>query len=166
MTESFTTTLTVDSTPEEVSAAIARPAAWWNELIEGSARDVGDEFGFDMPGVHRTRMRVTESDPGRRTVWHVLDNHFSFVDDQAEWIGTDVVFEVARTAAGTVVTVTHEGLVPELQCYEVCHDAWTHFLDAGLRSLLATGTASPMTAELAEATARDFAAAGRTRLPS
>lgn len=158
MTESFTTTFTVDRTPEKVFAAINTPRIWWIELIEGSATAVGDEFGFDMPGVHRTRMRVTEAVPGRRVVWHVLDNHFSFVQDQDEWLGTDVVFDIKRVAGRTNVSLTHVGLVPELECYEVCSGAWTHHLNAGLRALLTTGNPAPMTAELAAQTARELAA--------
>lgn len=158
MNESFTTTVTVDRAPQEVFAAINKPQIWWNELIVGSAERVGDEFGFDMPGVHRTRLRVTEATPGHRVVWRVLENHFSFVQDQDEWLGTDVVFDIERGDTRTTVSVTHVGLVPELECYEVCSGAWTHHLNAGLRALLVTGDPAPMTAELAAATAREFAA--------
>jgi uncharacterized protein YndB with AHSA1/START domain len=158
MPDSFNTTFTVDRTPEEVFAAINAPQKWWNELIEGSADAVGDEFGFDMPGVHTTRMRVTEARPGQRVVWHVLENHFSFVEDQDEWLGTDVVFDITPAAQGTTVSLTHVGLVPEFQCYEVCSGAWTHHINAGLRALLASGNPAPMTAELAAQTAREFAA--------
>ena len=158
MSQSFTTTFTVDRTPEQVFAAISTPRTWWNELIEGSAAAVGEEFGFDMPGVHRTRMRVTEAVPGRRVVWHILENHFSFVQNQDEWLGTDVIFDIIPGDDGTTVSLTHVGLVPEFECYEVCSGAWTHHLNAGLRALLSTGNPAPMTAELAAQTSREFAA--------
>jgi hypothetical protein len=157
MTHSFRTTIVVDRTPEDVVAAIGRPQVWWNQLIEGSTEAVGDEFGFHMPGVHTTRMRVTETDPGGRVVWHVLENHFSFVEDQEEWLGTDVVFDIERREHGVAVVLTHVGLVPGLECYEICSGAWSHHLSAGLRALLVTGDPAPMTAELAAATARQFA---------
>ena len=159
MSDSYNTTIVVGRTPDEVFAAINQPEVWWNELITGSARSVGDEFGFDMPGVHTTRIRVTEADPGRRVVWHVLENHFSFVEDQDEWLGTDVIFEIVQGEDDTRVNVTHIGLVPEFECYDVCSGAWTLYLNAGLRALLTTGEPAPMTAEKAEATAREFAAA-------
>jgi hypothetical protein len=157
MTHSFCTTIVVESTPEEVFAAISRPQVWWNQLIEGSADAIGGEFGFHMPGVHTTRMRVTEMDAGRRVAWQVLENQFSFVEDQEEWLGTDVVFDIERRAQGVAVVLTHVGLVPGLECYEICSGAWSHHLDAGLRALLVTGDPAPMTAELAAATARHFA---------
>lgn len=157
-TRSFTTSITVDSAPEDVFAAINQPEVWWNELIEGSAHTAGDEFGFDMPGVHRTRMRVTEADRGRKVVWHVLENHFAFVEDQDEWLGTDIVFDIEPGDSATSVTVTHVGLVPEFECYEVCSGAWTHHLNAGLRAMLVAGDPEPMTAAKAAEIAREFAA--------
>jgi hypothetical protein len=157
MNQSFSTTIVVERTPEEVFAAIGRPQVWWNQLIHGSAEAVGDEFGFHMPGVHTTRMRVTEAVPGRRVVWHVLENQFSFVEDQGEWLGTDVVFDIERRDDEVAVVLTHIGLVPELECHEICSGAWTHHFNAGLRALLMTGDPAPMTAELAAATARQFA---------
>ena len=165
MTDSFKSTFTVDRTPAEVFAAINTPQTWWNELIEGSAAAVNHEFGFDMPGVHRTRIRVTEAVPGQRVVWRVLENNFSFVEDQDEWLGTDVVFDIEPGEAGTTVNLTHVGLVPQFECYEVCSGAWTHHLNAGLRALLTTGNPAPMTAQLAAQTARDFAAQGTAARP-
>ncbi|WP_431981917.1 SRPBCC family protein [Streptomyces qinglanensis] len=159
MSQSFNTTFAVNKTPQQIVDAIARPEIWWNELIEGSAAATGDEFGFHMPGVHTTKIRVTESTPGKRVVWHVLDNHFSFVDDQDEWLGTDVVFDIEPGAGEeTTVRVTHVGLVPEFECYEVCSGAWTHHLNAGLRALLTTGHPAPTTAEKAAEVAAEFAA--------
>jgi hypothetical protein len=157
MDQSFSTTIVVQRTPEEVFAAIGRPQVWWNQLIHGSTEAVGDEFGFHMPGVHTTRMRVAEALAGRRVVWRVLENQFSFVQDQHEWLGTDVVFDIEQREEGVAVVLTHVGLVPALECYEICSGAWTHHLDAGLRALLVTGVPAPMTAELAAATARQFA---------
>ncbi len=70
-----------------------------------------------------------------------------------------MVFDIERGDHDTTINVPHVGLVPELECYEVCSGAWTHHLDAGLRAQLVTDDPAPMTAELAAATARDFAAA-------
>jgi uncharacterized protein YndB with AHSA1/START domain len=158
MTESYQKEFTVDRSPDQVFNAICAPQIWWNALIHGSAGVVGDEFGFAMEGVHSTRMRVAEATPGTKVVWTVLENHFSFVDDQDEWLGTDVVFELTPRDLGTVVTVTHVGLVPGLECYEVCSGAWSHHLDVGLRAMLTGETPEPMTAELAAEAARAFAA--------
>ena len=39
---------------------------------------------------------MTEVVPDERVTWRVLDNTFSFVQDQAEWDDTEVRFEISR----------------------------------------------------------------------
>lgn len=161
--QNYTTSFTVHASPHEVFDAITRPQAWWTEMIEGGTARAGDEFGFDNPGLHRTRIRLTEVVPGTKMVWHVLENHFGFIQDQSEWVGSDIVFELDGGPGGetdgssgeTAVRVTHVGLVPELECYDVCSAAWNHHLAHGLRSLVEAGRADVITAENAVRQARD-----------
>src|SRR3546814_1744457 len=82
---------------------------------------------------------VCSSDLGRKIVWTVLDNHFSFTSDATEWTGTDIVFEIEKLGDRTGLRFTHVGLVPGYECYDVCHDGWTTYV-ASLRDLVATGT--------------------------
>jgi hypothetical protein len=42
--QNFTTTFSVDQTPQEVFEAIKNVRGWWSEEIEGSTDKVGDEF--------------------------------------------------------------------------------------------------------------------------
>jgi uncharacterized protein YndB with AHSA1/START domain len=140
---SFTTSFTVDRSPLEVFAAVSDVRAWWLEQIEGDPTQVGAEFGFSVPGVHRSRLQVTELDPGERVVWRVLENSMSFVQDQSEWVGTDIRFDLAAVDGGTAVRFTHVGLTPEDQCYDVCSHAWAMYLEGSLRRLLTTGQGSP-----------------------
>jgi uncharacterized protein YndB with AHSA1/START domain len=154
--QNYTTSFTVHASADEVFEAITRPQAWWTEMIEGGTARAGDEFGFDNPGLHRTRIRLTEVDPSRKMVWHVVENHFGFVQDQSEWVGSDIVFELDGGSGETAVRVTHVGLVPELECYDVCSAAWKHHLAHGLRSLVEAGHADVITAENATRQARDI----------
>src|SRR3546814_93196 len=84
--------------------------------------------------------------PGRKIVWTVLDNHFSFTSDATEWTGTDIVFEIEKLGDRTGLRFTHVGLVPGYECYDVCHDGWTTYV-ASLRDLVATGTGQPYAGE-------------------
>lgn len=43
----------------------------------------------------------------------------------------------------TEIHFTHEGLVPQYECYNVCSDAWGTYIRSSLRSLIATGKGSP-----------------------
>jgi hypothetical protein len=49
------------------------------------------------------------------------------------------------TNGGTEVRFTQVGLVPEQECFDICHGAWTHYLGDSLTSLLTTGTGKPNT---------------------
>jgi uncharacterized protein YndB with AHSA1/START domain len=140
---SYTTSFSVDRTPDEVFAAIDDVRSWWMTKVGGDNRAVGDEFSYRVPGVHSCTMRVTEHVPGRRVVWQVVDNHMDFIDDQSEWLGTEIRFELTAEDGGTQLRFTHDGLVPSYECFDVCRNAWTFYVGESLRSLAATGEGKP-----------------------
>ena len=139
----FTTTVRIDRSPAEVFSAILDTRNWWNESIVGSTSRSGDEFGFEVQGLHRTRMQVTEVVPHERVEWQVVDNAFDFVSDQTEWIGNRIVFELRPDGDATTLTFTQRGLVPEYECYDVCSNAWRFFVADSLRNLAETGRGRP-----------------------
>lgn len=149
MTEhSFTTTLSVEATPDEAFAAINDVRGWWSRDVDGSTDTVGAEFYFrgnqDGVNVHRARIRVTDLVPGRRVGWQVLDNWMSFIGDQSEWTGTRITFDISPADQGSQIRFSHVGLVPAYECYDVCHDAWSFFLHDSLRGLITSGRGEPI----------------------
>lgn len=130
---SYTTSLVVDRSPEEVFAAINDVRGWWSGDIDGTTDELGAEFTYRYEDVHRSRQRITELAPGRRVVWHVLDADLTFVGDRDEWTGTDIVFDISPAPGGTHVRFTHLGLVSGFECYEACSDAWGGYISRGLR---------------------------------
>jgi uncharacterized protein YndB with AHSA1/START domain len=140
---SYTTAFTVDRAPDQVFAAINDVQSWWMTKVDGSNRTVGDEFSYRVPGVHFCRMRVTELVPGEKVVWTVVDNHMGFIEDQTEWIGTEIRFELTAREGATEVRFTHDGLVPSYECFDICENAWTFYIQDSLRSLAATGAGTP-----------------------
>lgn len=143
MNQHYTTTFTVDQTPEEAFAAINNVRGWWSQAIEGDTDRLGAEFKYHYQDVHRATFKITEFVPNQKVVWHVLDNYFNFVQDKSEWTGTDVVFEIARRGDKTEVHFTHVGLVPAYECYEVCSNAWGSYITSSLRNLIAQGKGQP-----------------------
>lgn len=141
--QNFTASFTVDKTPQEAFAAIKNISAWWSEEITGSTDKVGDEFDYRYKDVHRCKMRLTESVPGKKVVWLVLDNDFNFIEDKSEWKGTKISFDIARKGDKTEVHFTHLGLVPDYECFDVCSDAWSTYIKGSLKSLIATGKGHP-----------------------
>ena len=141
--QSFTTTFSVDRSPREVFDAINDVRAWWSQEIEGPTDVAGHSFVFRVKDLHRSRIEVTELVPGERVVWTVLENYMSFVEDQTEWPGTQIRFDLTERPGGTDVRFTHLGLRPEHECYDVCSTAWSFYLTESLPNLATTGTGRP-----------------------
>jgi hypothetical protein len=59
--QSFTTTFSVDQTPEEAFDAMNNVRAWRSEEIDGGTDQLGAEFTYRHEDVHRCRIRVTRS---------------------------------------------------------------------------------------------------------
>ncbi len=139
--KSFTTTITVDQTPEEVFAAINNVGGWWFGHIEGETTNQGDQFTYRFKEFHSSTQKITESVPGKKVVWHVVDSQLNFVKDKTEWTGTDIIFDIAKKGDKTELRFTHEGLEPAFECYEGCAGAWSGIVSSNLRKLIAGGNA-------------------------
>jgi uncharacterized protein YndB with AHSA1/START domain len=139
----YTASFTVDRSPEEVFDAINDVRGWWGEDVEGSNDHVGDEFTYRVQDIHYSKLRVIELVPNQKVVWLVLENHMNFVEDQSEWVGTKIDFEIVRTGDQTQVRFTHVGLIPQHECFEICSDAWGSLLSHSLPSRITTGTGHP-----------------------
>ena len=93
---------------------------------------------------HLATIRVEELIPGRRIVWRVLNNHFSFTDDQTEWKDTEIRFDISEENGATEVRFTHAGLVPSYECFDVCSNAWGFYIGDSLPNLITTGRGTPI----------------------
>jgi len=129
----------VQQSPQEVFAAINNVRGWWSGEIDGNTQRPGDEFTYRHTDVHRSRQKITESIPGQRVVWQVVDSHLKFTRDPSEWTGTEIVFEITRKNGKTEVRFTHVGLVPAVECFDACSNAWSSLVNGSLRDLIATG---------------------------
>jgi hypothetical protein len=139
----FTTTLLVDQNPKEVFRAVNNVRGWWSEEIEGGTEKLNDEFTYHFEDIHQCKMKLIEVVPDKKVVWLVLDNYFKFTKDKTEWMGTKVIFEISQKDNKTALRMTHQGLVPEYECFEICRDAWTGYIQNSLRDLIVTGKGQP-----------------------
>ncbi|MEO8405103.1 MAG: SRPBCC domain-containing protein [Chitinophagaceae bacterium] len=143
----FTTTILVDQTPKEVFDAITNVKGWWSEEVKGDSSKLNDEFTYDYQDVHKCKMKLTEVFPDKKIVWLVLDNVFSFTKDKSEWVGTKIIFDISKENNKTKLLFTHEGLVPEYECYSACVNGWTQYIQHSLFSLITTGKGQPNASE-------------------
>jgi hypothetical protein len=145
--QSFNATILVDARPEQVFEAVSNVRGWWSQNIEGGTAKLNDEFTYKVKDLHRCTMKLTEVIPNKKVVWLVLDNYFNFTQDQTEWIGTKPTFEISEVDGQTQLHFTHEGLVPDHECFDICRNAWTGYITSSLRNLITTGKGQPNAAE-------------------
>jgi hypothetical protein len=150
--QDFTATLLVDQTPEQVFNAINNVRGWWSEEIEGNTNKLNDVFKYHFEDIHRSEIIITEFVPNKKVIWQVLDNYFKpefFATlsmpftNQAEWIGTKIIFEISEKDKKTEIKFTHLGLVPEFECFEVCATGWNFYVRTSLLSLITMGKGQP-----------------------
>jgi uncharacterized protein YndB with AHSA1/START domain len=142
-TKDFTTTILVDNSPEEVFNAINNVRGWWSEEIEGATDKLNREFDYHYEDVHSCKIKIIELTPNKKIVWSVLENYFKFTKDKSEWKGTKIIFDIAKKDNKTEIRFTHEGLVPAYECYEICRDAWTGYIQKSLQNFITTGKGQP-----------------------
>jgi len=152
--QNYTASFTVDQSPREVFDAINDVRGWWSEEIEGRTDRAGVEWTYRYKDVHHCKMKIVEFIPGQKVVWLVVDNHFNFTKDKTEWTGTKVIFEISKRGNQTEVRFTHQGLVPEYECFDVCSDAWGSYIKGSLRNLITKGKGQPNPLEKVVAKAR------------
>ncbi|RCS21817.1 SRPBCC domain-containing protein [Phyllobacterium salinisoli] len=137
--KNYTTSFTVDQTPEAAFAAISDPRAWWSGEFDGDTSKLGDVFTYRYKDIHYSKQQVTELVPGKRVAWHVVEGTLNFVEDKTEWAGTTLVFDIMRKGHKTKVVFTHVGLKPRVECYNICSDVWSSLIQESLRQLIEIG---------------------------
>jgi hypothetical protein len=141
--QDFTTSILVDQSPKEAFDAITNVRGWWSEEIEGGTAKLGDVFKYHFKDIHICKMKLVEVVPNKKVIWDVLENDFNFISDKKEWVGTKVVFEISTKNNKTEVRFTHQGLVPDYECYDICFNAWTNYIQNSLYNLITTGKGQP-----------------------
>ena len=141
--QNFNISFLVEQTPNEVYNAINNVRGWWSEALEGNSEKLNDEFVYRHKEFHYSKHKLIEVVQDTKVVWLTLDSKLTFVEEQNEWNGTKVIFEISKQNDKTKLTVTHLGLVPEFQCFTACSKGWTHYLQNSLIPLITTGVGIP-----------------------
>lgn len=140
----FQLKLLTDRTPQEVYQAIIKVRNWWtgyhNEEFTGSTEKLNEEFSFSAAGgIHYSKQKLVEVIPDEKIVWLVTDSVLGFVEKTDEWRGTKMIFEISRTGDKTQLIFTHNGLTPEIECYDSCAPSWANYLQNKLLPLINEG---------------------------
>ncbi|HAO07651.1 MAG TPA: ATPase [Chryseobacterium sp.] len=141
--KNYTSTILVDKPVHEAFNGIQNFKGWWSQEIEGKTNKIGETFFYHYKDVHRCKIRLIEVQDDKKLVYQVVDNEFNFTKDKTEWINTKLIFELLPVDGKTKIVFTHEGLVPDYECYEVCNDAWTSYIQGSLKDFIETGIGKP-----------------------
>jgi activator of Hsp90 ATPase-like protein len=126
--ESFQVKIEVSKSPQGVFKIITEDVSkWWggNDL-SGSTTQLNDEFVVHHKGAHYSKQKLIEVIPEKKIVWHVTEGTLHWLKkDQQEWTNTKMIFEITTKNNNTILHFTHQGLVPNKECYEACRQGWT-----------------------------------------
>lgn len=139
----FTSTIVVDKNVTTAFNTIINFRAWWSEDIEGNTDILNETFFYHYKDVHLCKLKLIELVPNKKLVYEVLENEFNFTKDKTEWTNTRLVFEIIPEGNKTTIVFTHEGLVPQYECYKICEDAWTNYIQKSLNNCITTGKGEP-----------------------
>jgi hypothetical protein len=137
--EDITYTILVDQTPEEAFNAINNVREWWTGDIEGSTDKLNGEFTYRYKDFHYSKQKITEFIPGKKVVWLITDSSLEFLKKKDEWVGTKVIFDITKKGDKTEVRFTHLGIVPSIECYDKCSNAWGSYVNGSLKNLITKG---------------------------
>ena len=141
--QDYNASITVDATAQEAFKCINNVTKWWTENLEGRSQELNDEFTVRFGDVHYSRQQLVEVIPDEKVVWLVTDSNLNWIKDKHEWTNTKISFEIAEKDDKIQVHFTHTGLVPEVECFDACSDAWNQYIQQSLLSLITTGKGQP-----------------------
>ena len=114
-------------------------AHWWTEEVEGEEQIGGKiEFTFrsetgDIKG--KMTMEVQQLNPEKNVQWRCIDG-------PAEWIGTDITFELSEQDEQTIIIFGHRNWREAVEFTAHCSMKWAVFL-LSLREYVETGKGKP-----------------------
>jgi hypothetical protein len=140
--QDFNCSITANVTADEAMEAISQVSVWWAKDFTGSAEKLNDEFTVRF-GETFVTFKISEFIPDSKVVWTATDCYLPWLKDVTEWTGTKVIFEISTENNQTTINFTHQGLVPQAECYDQCVKGWTEHIASSLQNLLNTGIGQP-----------------------
>ncbi|MEI8280637.1 MAG: SRPBCC domain-containing protein [Bacteroidota bacterium] len=135
-------------TAHEAIDKISQVDKWWGADVEGSSKNLNDVFTIHFGDTFVT-FKIMELLPQKKVVWYVTDSFIPSLADKTEWSDTQVQFEVFAKDGATELSVTHVGLVPDVECYDMCSKGWDFFIKESLRKFIVEGKGEPNIPKLA-----------------
>jgi hypothetical protein len=147
----YHTSIEVSQSPKEVFNALKNVSNWWSTEFEGNSAKLNDEFIIHHPGMHYSKQKLVEVIPDKKIVWLVTESSLDWLkNDKQEWTNTKMIFEIESKDHHTILHFTHEGLLPEKECYAMCEKGWNLIINDWLFHLITVGSPSAEMSKAAE----------------
>jgi hypothetical protein len=141
-TTDFQSSFVTKASPAEILDKIGRVSDWWTRHVEGKSQHLHDEFTVTFGETFVTFV-VTQEVPEKLVVWRCTACNLHWINDKREWEGTEVVWDVSSDGKQTTLKMTHVGLTPEVECYQMCERGWTFYVAESLRKFVVEGIGLP-----------------------
>ena len=146
MGSDYSNTINVFNTPEAAYQALTSHFNKWWTTGCNSISDVGDTITFRF-GETYWIMRASKLIPNQLIELECIEAyhiHEGLSESIArEWEGTVLKWEIINEDDFTKISMVHQGLIPSLDCFEVCEQGWDHFFTGSLKQYLDTGNGFP-----------------------
>lgn len=110
--------------------------------------NIGDRAKFTFPpGVSCWTFELTSAQQPTSVEWtcvealHIHEGQPKEIE--TEWLNTKVLWEITEQQNGSRIKMQHQGLTPELLCYDVCEAGWDVFFLGSLKQYLDIGQGKP-----------------------
>ncbi len=130
--QSYSATIEVALSQRDVFSRLNDVSKWWTKQVagtstefEGESSKLNDTFILRHGEVHYSKHQLIEVIPNKKVVWLVTDSKLNWIkENKQEWTGTKMIFEIIPEGEKTTLIFTHEGLIPQLECYVHCVHFW------------------------------------------
>lgn len=143
---SYTTTVLIKGTKEQVFNAISKNIEKWWGKTDNSVSSVDEDFTTSFDNTY-WKFKISEYKPNTKIVWKCIEAkhiHTGYSDIEKEWEGTFVVWTLKEKSQNeTILHFAHNGLIPTLNCYDICFPAWENFVTKSLKQYVETGIGIP-----------------------
>ncbi len=146
--ENYKRTIVVKSSPAQSFEALTQGIEHWWTKPDNKILNSGDRAKFTFPpGKSYWTFEALNLIPNELVELEcvgAMHLHEGMPKEiETEWLGSVLRFTISQAGTGSEILFEHQGLKPQLHCFEVCEAGWDYFFVQSLAQYLETGTGMP-----------------------
>lgn len=146
--QNYQKNILVNASAKDAFRALTSGHSMWWTPCDGAFTRIGDRIKFTFPPQESFwTFEAKDLIPAQLVTLLCVDAHHIILGQSdaslTEWLDTTLRFKITAEGDQTKIDMEHDGLVPDLDCYDVCKAGWDHFFLRSLKAYLDTGTGMP-----------------------